>query len=278
MKFIRSEIVLEPKEPLYITPYSDVHFNDANCALSAWQRHYHQRAQLQNSYFINIGDFNGLILPNDLKRYKPSVSTIMGADDILNKEIKTTVDLILSEPKAKWLFWGTGNHEDEIEKRHYFNLPQAIAEKLQIPTGLYCGLLFISLKEKTRKSKTARQFILAYHHGAWGGAIIKGLGGATRFFNSIYPWYIAVFGHNHTAIHDVQPITIVSDRGYQRTINRHIVNTGGWLLQAKDSTEAISYTERKGYPLAPIICPLIKIWFERVGKDSIIELFWEVTY
>jgi hypothetical protein len=274
VKFVKHRIDVKPQERIHITPYSDVHFNDTSCAIEKWRKHYHERASLERSYFLNLGDFNGLILPNDLKRFKPSGQVIVGVDNILNKEIETTIDLIKSEPQAQWLLWGTGNHEDEIEKRHYYNLPMAIADRLAVPYGAYCGVLFLHLTY----NKQVRTLIIAYHHGAWGGIVIKGLGGATRYFNTISPWHIALFGHNHTAIHDIQPIVQVSERGYISTINRHIVNTGGWMQQAKQDDNAVSFSERRGYPLAPLICPLITAWLERGRRKEGYILKYEVTY
>lgn len=274
MKFLKYSIEVNEEEPVHLTPYSDVHYNDSNCAIDKWKKHYHQRAKLHNSFFINIGDFNSLIMPNDEKRFRPSGQVIKGVDDIINQEIKTTIELIKSEPNAKWLFWGMGNHEDEILKRHYIHIPKIIAEALNIPMGLYCGILALILKLK--RVKSSRIFYLAYHHGAWGGAVIKGLGGAIRYFTGIYPWYVAVFGHNHMAIHDIIPLTIISPYGYIETINRHIVGTGGWLLNYKENQESVSYTERKGYPMAVLTAPLIKIWIKREGKERKPCLYWEV--
>ena len=276
MRILKFEITLEPNEPLHITPYSDVHFGNSNCALSAWERNYASRAKLDNAYFINLGDFNDLILPNDLKRYKPSVQSNRGYDDIINREIDETIDLINSQPNAKWIFWGTGNHEDELEKRHYFNMPKAVAQRLNIPLGLYTGLLVINIKRP--KVYGSKYLILAYHHGAWGGVEIAGITGAYRYFSRFQGWDLACYGHNHEAIMKIFPIAKLKDNLELESVNRVVFATGGWLLQAKQNKEGISYSERKGHPIAPITCPLIKIWYDRANKNGNIQTHWTVSY
>ena len=103
------------------------------------------------------------------------------------------------------------------------------------------------------------RFSILWHHGAWGGEVLQGLGGAERFaFKIRYPWDVFCFGHNHktnTRFYDMIDFT---QRGNQIYAPVAIIGCGTYLktLSGDDQPD---YAEQRGYPPVHLGSPLINI-------------------
>ena len=191
------DIRLKVGESIHITPFSDLHIDDSLCDIAALKRVANERRDLENHYALAIGDIFNLVVPTDLKRYRPSVQPpgIAGRDDWVNATVGYTTD-ILKSLNLKWLLISPGNHEDEFTKRTGVDLTTLLARDLGAFRGGYSGVIDINVKLREKYSTSAK-FRLAYHHGAWGGRTNKGYSGAWPWFSQIDGWNVAVYGHNH---------------------------------------------------------------------------------
>ena len=260
MREITVEVELGPNEPMYITPYSDVHF-DSRDHDTGWSKHYAKRAALPNSHFLNLGDFGNLVMPRDMKRHTPSTPRDGYAerDDYINKFLYDVEHAIKKEP-ATWDLWCLGNHEVSVLKHHSIDVASLIADRLGVNYGSYSGHLYYRIIPKGRKKDTRLLHIL-YHHGAWGGVVVEGRAGAMRWALDQGGWHIMVYGHNHRLSSTARPYW-QSGPIKSQSFTRFFVNTGTWqkTLSREGSPD---YAEQRGLPMSPIGTPLIKVWFER---------------
>ena len=277
MQFRMIDVELAPDEPMHITPYSDVHWDSRDCDRTGWLGHYKHRASLPNARFINNGDFNNLVMPRDLKRHVPSASQeAYGArDDYINHCLDDTIEAVQSVPNATWDMWGMGNHEYSALKFHNVDIPALICNRLGIYYGTYSGRLFYRIHRRGVPKHTAL-FKLLYHHGAWGGQVIKGFGGAYRWAMPLGSWHVFCYGHNHSENIHKEPFWDTLDDGTPKVFNRYFINTGGWAKSLSRDGQPPDYAEIAGHPITTTGTPLIKVWYERKRPNFNMELRWAV--
>lgn len=280
MNFKIVDVTLSAGEPLHITPYSDVHWDSRDCDRAGWLKHYKERARLPNSRFINIGDFNNLVMPRDMKRHMPSASQEKyGAkDDYVGMALNDTEEALRSVPEARWDLWGMGNHEYSALKFHSVDFCRLVCERMGYSYGTYSGRVYYRIKRRgCGRSNGTVMFRLLYHHGAWGGAVIKGYGGAYRWAMPMGAWHVFVYGHNHSENLHKEVYWDVHDDGASRVYNRHFVNTGTWAKSLSREGQAPDYAEVAGHPPTTIGTPLIRVWFDRPGHaGKRTDLHWTV--
>ena len=259
------DIDLAPGEPLHIIPYSDVHLDSRDCDREGWLKHYRKAAALPNARFISIGDMNNLVMSKDVKRHTPSAprEELAARDDYINAVLDDTEKAVRSVPGACWDLWGMGNHEYSVLKFHGFDLSRAMAERLKCAYGTYSGRLFYRIHRPGSRADNVC-FKILYHHGAWGGSLIEGYGGAQRFAGPMGRWNVFLYGHNHAESVRKKPYWDVSDKGGDVTWTQYYVNTGAWLKSLSREGQPPDYAEVHGYPILAMDTPIIKVWYERV--------------
>jgi len=250
------DIPVKSGETIHLSPIFDAHLDDSLCDFASLQKMMAKRNKLSNHYAIFGGDTFNLVVPPDLRRYKPSgqPAGIVGRDDWLNATIDYVGDRIESL-KVKPILFIPGNHEDEFEKRYGLDTTSILANRFHCARGGYSGILDIRAHVRKGVWTTCR---IAYHHGAWGGKYSKGYLGAHTFFSQIDGWHIALFGHNHASRIDPE-IRKRVDVAELVEYPVYIVNCGSWVQSYSDDPKQTHYAERKGYLPQPRTCPLIKI-------------------
>lgn len=251
------DMKLKPGESFHITPFSDLHIDDSLCDIAALKKVANERRGLERHFAVAIGDVLNLVVPTDLKRYRPSVQPagIAGRDDWVNATV-SYVSGVLKELDLNWLLISPGNHEDEFTKRTGVDLTSLLARDLGCFRGGYSGVVDFSIKGKVRGDNT--RFRLAYHHGAWGGRTNKGYSGAWPWFSQIDSWNVAIYGHNHASRVDHE----VRRRPHRERLIEYpvyLVNCGSFVQSYADDAKQTHYAERHGYLPQPRRVPLIKV-------------------
>ena len=250
------DIQVKSGETIHLTPIFDAHLDDSLCDFGALKNMVAERESLSHHYAIFGGDTFNLVVPPDLRRYRPSgqPAGIVGRDDWLN----ATIDYVgnrIESLNVKPILFIPGNHEDEFEKRYGLDVTSILANRFHCARGGYSGILDIRLHLRQRVWTTFR---IVYHHGAWGGKYSKGYLGAHTFFSQIDGWHVALFGHNHAS--RVDPEIRKKVEGNELIeYPVHIVNCGSWVQSYSDDPKQTHYAERKGYIPQPRTCPLIKV-------------------
>ena len=255
-------------EWVHITPLSDLHIESSAFDNSGFQRLMTKRQKLPHHRAILLGDVMDLVVPRDLKRWRPSVqdAEIAGRDDWINAAIDMAVER-LAASGVKYDLVIPGNHEDEAIKRHGLDLTSMLARELKCARGGYSG--FIQYGLKTHDKVRAPKFTIAYHHGAWGGRVMKGFGGARDYFRGFDNWHMALYGHNHqNTVHRENKIRIHQNGHDVINYPCYFVNTGSWVESYSDDARITHYAERAGYVPTTRHTPLIKVRSVNGGKNG----------
>ena len=175
---------------------------------------------------------------------------------------------------------GIGNHCTSVINHHHTNPVKRLIEKMndapdrkKLPQMKYAGYSgFARFRFDDGKGAGAKQiFNLLYHHGAWGGHLIKGKGGAQRWADRIEPWDVMVYGHNHACHMDMIPKLSMNSSGKIVDRTQFIVNTGTFLRGLTQGGSP-AYSEIKGYPAVALAAPLIKVTPRIRGLDISVEI------
>jgi len=251
--------------------YGDVHEEAHSTDLVAVKKHMDYRASLPNPHFIGLGDMGDWIMPNDLKRYMPSVkkydSRTVGFDAIIDKELQKQV---AEWKKYPWEFIAMGNHEFNVLKRHYTNPAERLCQMLETRYGGYCGFACIRFCPKADPRPRHRLTFL-YHHGAWGGRVVKGFGGARDWARAWDGWDVCLYGHNHQCVVHLERNGYPNPKGKLVKRNKFFINCGTWLdTYIQGGTP--SYGEIRGYPPAAIASPLITVRLTKRNMDLTVSI------
>jgi len=170
---------------------------------------------------------------------------------------------------------GTGNHEEEIHKRHDDDVVRNLCRDMQTPYAGYSA--FIVLKF-IRAGKTTHHLVIHSWHGA-GSAQSEGarLMRLVRLVNDIEA-DIYLMGHLH-AMTSHTPDRLVYRDGRIRSIKLAATICGSWLKTYnqphEDEVQDPTYGEEKGYKPSRIGCPIIRItpddYNDPGGNEFVIE-------
>jgi hypothetical protein len=258
------EVRLKAGSTVHITPVFDAHLDDSLCDIPALKRMAEKRNKLEHHYCIYGGDTFNLVVPPDLRRYRPSGQPreLVGRNDWVNATLDYVGDKI-EELGMKPILMIPGNHEDEFEKRYGLDSTSILAHRFGCARGGYSGILDLRLFVRERCFTTFR---IAYHHGAWGGRTNKGMAGAWPFFSQIDGFHVAIFGHNHASRVDPE----IRKRVRNRELTEYPVyfaNCGSWVRSYSEDAHETHYAERHGYLPHPRTCPLIRVT-PRLGHNK----------
>lgn len=256
----------------YITPLSDLHMESAAFPTDDFLALMHTRNKEHISHraFI-IGDVADLVVPVDTKRFRMSVSRQSTRDDWANEAVEViTKEILAANTKIDMV--SPGNHEDEFLKRHGTDITSMIAYALRAQRGAYSGYIRYRLKDPSGRV-LGEPFTIAYHHGAWGGRVIKGFSGARDWFRGFQGWHMALFGHNHQVTALPERHQRITPKGRLVSYKAFYVNTGSWpeSWDIEDGRNT-HYAERAGFMPTLQTTPLIRFGaFKRNAK-------WELDY
>lgn len=265
------KVELEAGEELCITPLSDLHIESSAFDLEAFNELMSERAKLPNHRALLLGDVMDLVVPVDLKRWRASVqdASLAGRDDWLNAGLDIAVER-LTASGAKYDLVIPGNHEDEFKKRHGVDVTSMLARELRCPRGGYSGIIqyepWIKCNGKFRRGPSMIR--IAYHHGAWGGRVIKGFGGARDWFRAFDGWHIACYGHNHQTLVHREARFRVSKAGKLQEYPVYFVGTGSFVESYSEDATTTHYAERAGHMPTTRRTPLIRMRFLNHGGSN----------
>ena len=257
------DVYTKPGVPIHITPFSDLHLDDSLCDLKSIRRVADARRDLPNHYAFSLGDTLNLVVPPDLKRWRPSVQAdgIAGRDDWLNATVEYGIEQ-LEKLNLKWALFIPGNHEDEFCKRYGFDSTSVLAKHFKAARGGYSGALDVRIHLDYGKAEgNNKPFVpcrIIWHHGAWGGRLSKGYIGAKDFAFQHDGWHFFLYGHNHHSRHDPEiRRRIVNDRIEEYEC--HIVNCSAAVHNYGENALETHYAERHGYTPQRRKPPLLRI-------------------
>ena len=261
------DIALENREPLYITPLSDLHIESSAFDLNGFQKMMTARSKLPNHRVIIIGDAMDLVVPRDLKRWSPSAQdgSLAGEDAWLNRGLDLAVER-LSESGCRYDLVGPGNHEYEFQKRHGFDVSSVLACDLGCARGGYSGVIRYRIFLKDQK-RGGQVFTMVYHHGAWGGQS-KGIIPARRWFSTWDGFHCALWGHNHQTLVTPESRFRVALNGQIKEYTVYYINTGSWIKSMSDNALHTHYAEKSGYIPTVRMTPLIRVSLVNQGTKA----------
>ena len=271
MEFNTIEVPIDgagPEAQQNISIYSDVHIGSTHCALDRLKRHMDARAKLPNARFIMLGDMWDFVLRGDTRRFLPSEQVHSPVDAALDADFMDAYQFLKRYPID---IMHLGNHEFEVLKRHYTNPIQIMCDKLDVLYGGYSSFLRYVFrtdsKDKQRGLEGGRTATFLLHHGAWGGKVVKGFGGARDYARAYDDWDVFAYGHNHQYnVHKEVSIGLTA-KGRPRIRDRYFVNTGTWLQTATEGS--LGYGERRGYGPTALGSPLVKLTPTRTNGVNI---------
>ena len=280
MEGLLFDIDCKMNETHYFTFYSDLHDDARECAHKQMFAHMDKRAGYKNAHFFGIGDISNFIMPGPDKRHTPStpIPELADADEYIDRQVERQLEIYRKYP---WIAMGVCNHCTAVINHHFTNPVKRLIDKMNddpdrkaLPGMQYAGYSgFARFRFRTHKSSPGAlcTWTVLYHHGAWGGAVIKGLGGAKRWAYAHEGWDAAVYGHNHALHGHQEPMLRMSERGEITHRDLFIVNTGTFLRGAKQGGNP-AYSEIKGYPPVSLAAPMFKVTPVRGGPEVSVEL------
>jgi hypothetical protein len=126
------------------------------------------------------------------------------------------------------------------------------------------------------KNRTTALRIL-YHHGAWGGRVMKGFGGARDFERGFCGHQIFVFGHNHQAVVHRESRFRVGRNGQMIEEPHYIVCCGSWVESYSEDARITHYPERAGYMPTARVTPLLRVRVKKVRQGKAVSDQLEYT-
>jgi UDP-2,3-diacylglucosamine pyrophosphatase LpxH len=247
-------------------PIGDIHMGCIECAENDVKRKVTEVLNDPVGYVLGMGDYAECITKNDPRFDIRNLAEWVTKDNIVESQRKKVRELF--EPLAKegkLIGLLTGNHEEEIHKRHDNDLTRNLCEDLNVPYGGY--QCYIALHFHKDNGETRHVVIWHAWHGA-GSAQTEGAR-IMRLIRLVSEIEADIFtmGHIHGAVSVYTPDRIYCNvRTNPSSIkNRKVVATlsGSWVKGFMQSTEEKPlnphYGERQGYKPARIGSPTIII-------------------
>jgi len=185
---------------------------------------------------------------------------LAGRDDWFNAALDLAVER-LTATETQYDLVIPGNHEDEFCKRHGVDTTSMLARELRCARGGYSGIVLYRLRAVAGNGKRyahSSALPILYHHGAWGGRVMKGFGGARDWARAFDNWAIFAYGHNHQATVHREVGFRVTPKGKLEEFPRYFVCTGSWVENFAEDAKHTHYAERAGHMPTPRCAPLIR--------------------
>lgn len=275
-----TDIALRTSEDVAIVFVSDLHVDSPLFQYTKLKRAIATlKEQHANVVCAAIGDVMDAIYPTDSRRFAPSsqIAAIAASDDYVMARINYAADVLRDVFGDTLCFVSRGNHEDATIKNEGVNPTKEIARLLNVSYGPYCGIIrFLFPMTRAKKAANIIPFVVAYHHGAWGGKYAKGYLGAYPWFSSIEGIHAGVYGHNHMSRQDT--ITRwrfrTNKRGWEM-VTIPIINCGSWVDSTKNihSPDTLThYSVQQGHTPQPNTLIVF------LPKFRLRDGYWEFSY
>ncbi len=267
---VRVEI---PKgEELWLTPLFDLHADGSAFDVDGFRALMRKRNEHPHHRAFIAGDGMDLVVPTDMRRWRASAqdSSLSARDDWLNAAVDLTAERLTADDTT-YDGIGPGNHEDEFLKRHGVDVTSMLARELRCARLGYSGIIQYAFDTRHKSGKVknrAPMLRILYHHGAWGGRVMKGFGGARDFERGFYGHQIFVFGHNHQAVVHRESRFRPGQHGAMIEDPHYIVCCGSWVESYSDDAKLTHYAERAGYMPTARVTPLIRARVHRTRSET----------
>jgi len=254
------------KEEIPVLLISDVHLDNSKTRRDILTEHL-KEIEKRNGLVISGGDLMDLMQgKNDRRSNKSSlmdIHKIAYIDDV----IEDTAEF-LSQFDLSYVLLD-GNHETAVLNRLETDPTRRLSKMLESKNinctyGRYQNFIKFIFKEKNRTKKT---FNLAFHHGAWGGKITKGVLSVIRY-SSIYPDAECIWsGHTHDGWYVAHNQFKLDSSGNLKQRLQHHIKTGTY----KDE-----FTKGQGWATEKLVMPstcggfIMNLQYERNSKNSTI--------
>ena len=261
----------KPSENLDVLLISDVHLDNSKTRRDILKKHI-QEIESKNGIVISGGDLMDLMQGKSDRRSSKSslmdIHKIAYIDDVIDE----TADF-LSQFSVPYILLD-GNHEtavlNKLETDPTRRLSKALENKnIKCTYGRYQNFLKFIFREKGKRS---RNFVLAFHHGAWGGKITKGVLSVIRYA-SIYPDANAIWsGHTHDGWYVAHPQYKLDQSGSVKQRLQHHIKTGTY----KDE-----FTKGQGWATEKLVMPstcggfIMNLNYKRTSKTPTVKASFE---
>jgi hypothetical protein len=259
---------VRPSEPIEIAIYGDVHFESEGCDLQALKSLLKEDAR-RKRYLLFPGDLFDLILPNDLKRFRPSALKWIITDPNTGRHRDTNsrkdaiVDMLVDDaykllkPYASRIIGiGFGNHEMSYIKRGYSDPIHGLINQLNKHTTSdariahlgYSAFLRLNIQPVRKQRGGTRTLTLYCHHGWGAGARTRGAS-ITKYWRHLadYDAEVGIYAHDHKSqIDSSVKFEMIGRPPRTKSKKRLLVLSGTFLRTISDSIDP-SYGEQKGY-------------------------------
>ncbi len=244
---------------------SDVHLDNSKTRRDILNNHI-KEVEKTNGIVISGGDLMDLMQGKFDRR--SSKSSLMDIHKIAYiDDVVTDCSETLSQYNVHYILLD-GNHETSVLNRLETDPTRRVCQELNNKgiTATY-GRYQTFIRFIFEKGRDRKTFTLAFHHGAWGGKITKGVLSVIRYA-SIYPDADAVWsGHTHDGWYVTHPQYKISRTGKLSQRLQHHIKTGTY----KDE-----FTKGHGWASEKLVMPstcggfLMKLKYNKKKNESII--------
>jgi hypothetical protein len=251
---------------------SDIHLDNPKCDRKLFKKHLDEMNERQGLALF-FGDIMCLMQGKKDRRGSKG--------DIRLEHLGSNYfDLVFNET-ADWLqpwqdricVMSDGNHETAIINHNEIdplgNVVRIMRDRgSKVEHMRYQGFIWITFHMNKQK---IRRVTLAYHHGAWGGVVTKGVMGGGRYAAIFPDADVIVNGHNHERTIVSHPAYRLNQIGEVRVESRLHLQTGTYKEEFKGGS---------GFAIEKIVMPksLGGIWLKlRPRASSGVEITCEST-
>jgi|688.fasta_scaffold01179_29 hypothetical protein len=252
------EIRIPYGEPAFFFLSSDWHYDNPKCLRDKLHKHLDITKEKQG-HALCFGDFFCFMQGKyDPRSSKKDIRPEHKVSNYIDAVIDDTVELLKDYPI---LMVSNGNHERNLLTRLETDVVQRYVDKHNLISdyktyvGGYHGFIKFVFHNNNSNTKT---YLMYFHHGLWGGSVMKGFQANTRYASYVDADFI-VSGHIHT-------------RHLDESMRYNITKTGNLELRPqyfiKSGTYKEEYLTDNGWAIEKLAIPKnIGGWFlEFTGK------------
>ena len=206
------------------------------------------------------GDWCDCITAKDNRWRGNGLASWMEKSNIVDSQRRRCAEIFAPlKEQGQLIAVGTGNHEEEIHRRHNDDIGRNLCRDMNVP---YAGYQSYIVLKFIMSGKTTHSIVIHSWHGA-GSAQTEGarLMRLVRLVNDIQA-DIYLMGHLHTMT-SYTPDRLVYRSGKIKSVKLAATICGSWLKTYNQpdpgEIQDPTYGEEKGYKPARIGCPIIRI-------------------
>lgn len=261
MEVIEHKIEYRRPDIFYLYPFFDPHLGAVESAEKALEKKVTECAN-RGKYGLALGggDWHDSITSKDKRWRTNGIADWVEKRNIIDSQRRRSTEIFKPlADEGQLIGVGTGNHEEEIHRRHDDDLIRNVCRDLKVP---YAGYQCYYVLKFVRTGKQTHEIIIHSWHGA-GSAQTEGarLMRLVRLVNEIEA-DIYLMGHLH-AMTSHTPDRLICRKGRVRSIKLAATICGSWLKTYNQPDEGEiqdpTYGEEKGYKPSRIGMPIIRI-------------------